>query len=75
MPTISVSGFNPEGGPSRLSAQATRDNLNEDHPAWALTLACDANNVTAAFTSATASDASLRAALEIAYPSASDRVV
>ncbi|HDR8859986.1 TPA: hypothetical protein QDA74_005685 [Burkholderia territorii] len=75
MPTISVSGFNPDGGPSQLSAQATRDNLNEDHPAWAVTLAYDANNVTATFTSTTASDADLRAALETAYPSASYRVV
>ncbi|WP_322025885.1 hypothetical protein [Burkholderia sp. BCC1977] len=75
MPTISVYGFNPDGGPSALSAQATRDNLNEDHPTWAVTLAYTASTTTAAFTSATASDADLRAALETAYPSASYHVV
>ncbi|WP_321803911.1 MULTISPECIES: hypothetical protein [unclassified Burkholderia] len=75
MPTISVYGFNPDGGPSALSAQATRDNLNEDHPTWAVTLAYTASTTTAAFTSATASDADLRAALETAYPPASYHVV
>ncbi|RKU04398.1 hypothetical protein C7H84_05615 [Burkholderia sp. Nafp2/4-1b] len=75
MPTISVYGFNPDGGPSQLSAEATRDNLNEDHPAWAVALAYTASTTTAVFTSATASDAALRAALETAYPPASYHVV
>lgn len=56
-------------------AQATRDNLNEDHPAWAVTLACTASATTAAFKSAAASDADLGAALETAYPPASCHVV
>ncbi|MGS0891547.1 hypothetical protein ACVBGC_03150 [Burkholderia stagnalis] len=75
MPTFKVYGFKPSGGPSQLSAQATRDNLNEDHATWGVTLAYDASTTTATFTSATAPAASLKSALETAYPSASYHVV
>ena len=75
MPTFDVYGFNPSGGPSEMSAKATRDNFNEDHPTWNVTLTYTASSKTARFASTTAPSAELKSALEKQYPSASYHVV
>ncbi|MFL9888232.1 hypothetical protein PQR66_34770 [Paraburkholderia agricolaris] len=75
MPTFKVYGPNPTDGPSKLSAEATRDNFNEDDATWGVVLAYNSSDTAATFTSATAPAASLRSALETAYPSPGFTVV
>jgi hypothetical protein len=66
MPTVKVYGNKPDTGPKRLSAGVVRDDINQVHPAWAVTMVWTADNTT--YTSATAGGDDLEGAVQNKLP-------
>ena len=62
MPTVDVYGNRPGTGPGYLSAMAARDDMNQDNPAWNVTMAWTSDNTR--FTSAAANGPALITAVE-----------
>jgi hypothetical protein len=59
MAECKVYGHNPRSGPGMLTALATLDDINEEHPTWNVELKYDAGITTAVYSSNVATQAEL----------------
>jgi hypothetical protein len=66
MPSCQVYGNKPDSGPGQLSAQAARDNVNEAHTTWAVTM--NWNSDRTIYTSAVATADNLVEAFSAQFP-------
>lgn len=62
MPTVDVYGNRPNSGPGKMTAEATRDEINQANQGWNVTITWNAD--TTQFKSATAGGQALKSAVE-----------